>query len=280
MLGVTPNGRETLAGNPGANTSRKGRGVRRGRRSVEADHGRQRLRSVQAGGGAVKLAHHGADDGGQPLSASARRRRAAGRRSAADGVCTLRLPRADGPGARHRPCRVAGPDGLCARHARSRCRRRRARCACGLGRRCSWGRAVPAIAFEPKRDLLWEGFTRLPRHPNALRFSAFDASGATFDAMTYFSVGGGFVCDELEMDANDRSAPAEEMPIPHPFTSGAELLATAEASGLTIAGVMMANELAHRPQAADRGQVSTPSSRPWSAASTEAWPSTASCPAA
>ena len=108
------------------------------------------------------------------------------------------------------------------------------------------GEGGPAIAFEPARDLLWEGFTRLPRHPNALRFTALDAAGGVLDVMTYFSVGGGFVCDEQEMDANDRAAVVDETPIPHPFTSGAELLATAQAAGLTIAGVMMANEEARR----------------------------------
>ncbi|MDB5428647.1 MAG: sdaA, partial [Phenylobacterium sp.] len=30
------------------------------------------------------------------------------------------------------------------------------------------------IAFDEARDLLWEGRTRLPQHPNALKFAAFD----------------------------------------------------------------------------------------------------------
>src|SRR5438067_2047602 len=31
------------------------------------------------------------------------------------------------------------------------------------------------IAFDETRDLIWEGRTRLPQHPNALKFLALDA---------------------------------------------------------------------------------------------------------
>jgi L-serine dehydratase len=112
------------------------------------------------------------------------------------------------------------------------------------------GEGGPALVFDPAADLLWEGRTRLPRHPNALRFTAFDPAGAELDACTYFSLGGGFVSDEQEMDANDRTraAPVDELVVPHPFTSGAELLAQAQGAGLSIAELMLANERAHRSQ--------------------------------
>ena len=66
------------------------------------------------------------------------------------------------------------------------------------------------------------------------------------DARTYFSTGGGFVCDEEEMDRNDREGPAPAAP-PHPFASGGELVAAARGAGLTIAELMLANERALRP---------------------------------
>ncbi|HEX3701221.1 MAG TPA: serine dehydratase beta chain, partial [Phenylobacterium sp.] len=103
------------------------------------------------------------------------------------------------------------------------------------------------IAFDEARDLVWEGRTRLPQHPNALKFEAFDKDGASLAARTYFSIGGGFVRDEDEMGQN---APAEPgPPIPYPFESGEEMLATAKQAGLSIAQVMLANEMARRPQA-------------------------------
>ena len=111
------------------------------------------------------------------------------------------------------------------------------------------GEGGPAIAFDPARDLLWEGFTRLPRHPNALKLTAFDAVGAALDAMTYFSIGGGFVCDEQEMDLNSRNMPPEAVALPYPFVSGAELVSQADGAALTIAELMLANETARAPLA-------------------------------
>ncbi|HXA41200.1 MAG TPA: serine dehydratase beta chain, partial [Phenylobacterium sp.] len=51
------------------------------------------------------------------------------------------------------------------------------------------------INFDEARDLRWEGRTRLPQHPNALKFEALDAEGKTLAERTYFSIGGGFVRD-------------------------------------------------------------------------------------
>jgi L-serine dehydratase len=103
------------------------------------------------------------------------------------------------------------------------------------------------IAFVENRDLLWEGRTRLPQHPNALKFEAFDGEGALIAERTYFSIGGGFVRDEEEMTQN---APAEPgPPVPYPFDSGAELLEKAAAAKLSIADLVLANEVARRPEA-------------------------------
>jgi L-serine dehydratase len=106
------------------------------------------------------------------------------------------------------------------------------------------GLGGPEIGFEAERDILWEGFTRLPRHPNALRFRAFAEEGEPV-SRTYYSTGGGFVASEEELNAN---APAEAEALPHPFTSGAELIAEADRAGLSVAGLMLANETARRPE--------------------------------
>jgi L-serine dehydratase len=103
------------------------------------------------------------------------------------------------------------------------------------------------IAFDEARDLLWEGRTRLPQHPNALKFRAFDAEGAPIAERTYFSIGGGFVRDEAEMGLN--AAPDPGPALPYPFDSGAEMLAQADKAGLSIAELVLANETARRPAA-------------------------------
>ncbi|MGZ6037936.1 MAG: L-serine ammonia-lyase [Phenylobacterium sp.] len=105
------------------------------------------------------------------------------------------------------------------------------------------------IAFDEANDLLWEGRTRLPPHPNALRFTAFAADGATLGERTYFSIGGGFVRDEDEMGTNTPPEDSALVDVPYPFDSGEQLLAMADTAGLSIAELMRANERARRSDA-------------------------------
>src|SRR6185369_11320629 len=105
------------------------------------------------------------------------------------------------------------------------------------------------IGFDEAADLLWEGRTRLPQHPNGLRFTAFDAAGERIAERTYFSIGGGFVRDEGEMGLNTPPEAAALVEVPYPFDSGEELLELAAKAGLTIAELMRANERARRTDA-------------------------------
>ncbi len=114
------------------------------------------------------------------------------------------------------------------------------------------GQGGPVVVFDPGRDIAWEGYTRLPRHPNALQFMATLENTAEAITRTYYSTGGGFVASEAQMSAN---APAETHPVPHPFASGAELIARADAAGLSVAGLMLANETALRPEAEVLGRL-------------------------
>lgn len=102
------------------------------------------------------------------------------------------------------------------------------------------------IAFDPAADILFRPKEMLPFHPNALRLAARLPGGAEL-ARTYYSVGGGFVVDEAgrPLGAADAPPPA----VPHPFADAAELLDRAAAAGLSIAGLMRANETALRGEA-------------------------------
>ena len=106
------------------------------------------------------------------------------------------------------------------------------------------------VAFDEARDLKWEGRTRLPQHPNALRFAAFDGAGGLLAERRYFSIGGGFVRDEGEMGLNTPPEAAALVEVPYPFDSGAELLEMATGAGLTIAQLMRANERIRRDDGA------------------------------
>jgi L-serine dehydratase len=96
-------------------------------------------------------------------------------------------------------------------------------------------------------DLIMHRRRSLPLHPNGMTFAAFDADGQPLRERTYYSVGGGFVVDD-EVAGADRIV-ADTTPVTYPFTTGDQLLAQAEASGLPISGVMLANELAWRSEA-------------------------------
>jgi L-serine dehydratase len=106
------------------------------------------------------------------------------------------------------------------------------------------------IPFDEKRDLLFHRSTMFPpqsviQHPNGLRLTAFDGSGAVVQERTFFSIGGGFITEDGEKgnDASGRTRLTESS-IPFPFHSAAELLEMAEAKKLTISELMLANEAA------------------------------------
>jgi L-serine dehydratase len=109
-----------------------------------------------------------------------------------------------------------------------------------------------ALAFDETRDLLFHRSTMFPpgahtQHPNGLRLTAFDSSGAAVDERTFFSIGGGFITED---GANDSPASEAVVALPYPFRSAAELLELANAYGLRIDELMFANECA-RIRAAD-----------------------------
>ena len=102
-----------------------------------------------------------------------------------------------------------------------------------------------SVAFQYNRDmrLLDES---LPYHPNAMTLEAFDGEHSLF-SQTYYSVGGGFIVEQSEIDAP--SANANDVALPFEFSSGAELLALCKQHGLSVSQLMMANECAWRPEA-------------------------------
>jgi L-serine dehydratase len=83
----------------------------------------------------------------------------------------------------------------------------------------------------------------LPAHPNGMTFTALDSAGTELAARTYYSVGGGFVVDE-----GSGRIVAENVDVPYPFSTGADLLAITQ-TGLRISDVMLANELVRRSEA-------------------------------
>jgi L-serine dehydratase len=93
-------------------------------------------------------------------------------------------------------------------------------------------------------------------HPNGMRFTAFDHAGALLADEVFYSIGGGFIVSEAERTAESLT---NARTVPYPFRSSADLLATAKQHSLTIANLLLANEVAllndpsitiNRPQSA------------------------------
>ncbi|WP_038165539.1 L-serine ammonia-lyase [Verrucomicrobium sp. BvORR106] len=110
-----------------------------------------------------------------------------------------------------------------------------------------------AVPFEEKRDLLFHRLESLPAHPNGLRFAAYDADGGELLAKVYYSIGGGFVVPEGAAQRDE--LPSQEVVLPHPYRSGAELLDLCETTGLSVSGLTLANEAAFRPESETRAAL-------------------------
>ena len=116
------------------------------------------------------------------------------------------------------------------------------------------GTRVPMSIAE---DIRFIPRTVLPYHVNALTITASGGDGETILQRTYYSVGGGFVMLQTNEDpqhpevsslASSQAGVGIDVPAPHPFASGAQLLAQCQASGLSVAELVRANEEAVRPR--------------------------------
>ena len=98
----------------------------------------------------------------------------------------------------------------------------------------------PAYRFRPAQDLVFDKTNRLPGHTNGLQFFAYDADGTLLLRRVYYSIGGGFVVSEAELERGP--ATAEGLEVPYPFDNAAQMLEMAASSGLSIAAMKRANE--------------------------------------
>jgi L-serine dehydratase len=104
------------------------------------------------------------------------------------------------------------------------------------------------IAFSMADDLVLHRRKRLPFHTNGMRFTARDTDGHVLMSREYYSVGGGFVLDEDEIGHSGMTADDGARPLPHPFSSGDELLQRCRETGLSISELMLANEMSRRTE--------------------------------
>lgn len=105
------------------------------------------------------------------------------------------------------------------------------------------------MAFDPKKDLVFDYGPALPGHANGMIIKATDAQGDVILQETYYSIGGGFVLTAAEQaEAGGLKAKARA-DVPYPFESADEMMEMASKSGLSIAQMKLANELKYRTKA-------------------------------
>ncbi len=106
------------------------------------------------------------------------------------------------------------------------------------------------IPFRENEHLLFRRDQMYPEggkttHPNGIRFTARTASGDRLAEAVFYSVGGGFIVSAAELAAPQASSGgSRRRVVPFSFSSAAELLQLAAEKRLTIAEMVMANEVA------------------------------------
>lgn len=110
----------------------------------------------------------------------------------------------------------------------------------------------PAYHFDPDSDLVMDRKVALPGHANGLAFEAYDADERLLLRRVYYSIGGGFVVseDELNRQKNGGAMQMTGADVPYPFATAAQMLAMARTSGLSIAEMKRANEETRMSRAA------------------------------
>jgi len=96
-------------------------------------------------------------------------------------------------------------------------------------------------AFPRKNAIVFHRRKSLPLHANAMELFAYNGDELLFSKI-YYSIGGGFIVDEQELKTFTADKTNVDL-AKYPFNSAAELLEQCNKHGLSISGLMMANEM-------------------------------------
>ncbi|MGI9457790.1 MAG: L-serine ammonia-lyase, partial [Aeoliella sp.] len=102
---------------------------------------------------------------------------------------------------------------------------------------------LQSIRFVERDDLIFDRKTKCEVHPNQMRFVAFDGTGAEIAGEKCYSIGGGFVLTEADIAVDEQEA-GDTDDRPYPFRTGADLQNMTGEAGLSISGIVLANERA------------------------------------
>lgn len=97
-----------------------------------------------------------------------------------------------------------------------------------------------AIDFDVERDMVLNKKTFLKEHSNGMKFTAFDKKGKEILSEVYFSIGGGTVLRQDEFGNREKQVIYN---VPHQFDNCAELQQICRKYGLSMAEVVLQNEV-------------------------------------
>ena len=104
------------------------------------------------------------------------------------------------------------------------------------------------IPFVKEVNIPFNFGVSLPKHPNGMRFQAFDEAGIILHEGIFYSVGGGFVLSDAETNEHGKGNAVETVELKYPFENGSELVKYAEGNRISIAEVVIQNEAAWRSE--------------------------------
>ncbi len=106
---------------------------------------------------------------------------------------------------------------------------------------------VYEIDFDYDLDLLIHKDQALPEHSNGMRFIALNQAQQIIYEQEYFSIGGGFILDKEQISQRKESEGlAADIVLPYPFSTAHELFDHCMQHKLSIAELVMANEMVKR----------------------------------
>jgi L-serine dehydratase len=100
---------------------------------------------------------------------------------------------------------------------------------------------VGRIPFDPESDIVFDMKEELPRHTNGMRFIARADTGVELLSENYYSLGGGFIARGDEAETSQ-----QEGEPPYAYTNASTLLQLAKDNDLSIAALVMQNEMTWR----------------------------------
>lgn len=102
------------------------------------------------------------------------------------------------------------------------------------------------VTFTESQDMIFKFNDLLPCHTNGMKFYTYDKDGNTILEGTYYSIGGGFVATEDELNEGN---PMDHKEVPYPFKDARQMLDMGIKHGLSIDQMVYKNECHHSSKA-------------------------------